>query len=535
MRSRTAISVAESGRTTTSGMIPPPPRTTRPSIGMEDLVRLGLGGVGTHRVTVRLFLLLLLVVRLPLDAAAARRIPLRRRDLQRRVGAEPEQRLHQPLAEGRRPDHQRPVVILERSRDDLRGRRRAVVHQDHDGEVRVALGFLVAELAGRALRPPARRDDLLPGLEEQRRDRDPLVQQAAGVPAQVEDQRPHPGPLQAVDRGRQLAGGLIAEGIQLDVADVPADHHGGAHRAPRGSAARVSWKVMTSCTPGPLHPEGHLGTDGAAQVPHGQVLVPRRGVLAVHLDDAVPGHDAGALGRRVRQRRDHHDGVVPVLDLDAEAAVVARRDLAHPRQALAAQEYAVGIVQLVHHPRDGHRVQLALVDRVHVVVGDVRHHVVEQTRPLVHAVVATAALLHEPAAGQERHDGYCGGDDDTLTRHGPFLGDWRSLPRTRGEGRRATAHQRLPHLPLHGVHRSVGWNMNDVHARRRAKGLRHPEVEGLVLPLQPVPHLPSGVLPHPPDGRRQVQHDHQVRLQPPVARALAASTAGAGRPRPPIW
>ena len=74
-------------------------------------------------------------------------------------------------------------MILEGAGDDLRGRRARRVHEDHHLEILVAVGIGGAEGLVLVACPSARlHDDLFIGQEEIR-DRDPLVEQAAGVAA----------------------------------------------------------------------------------------------------------------------------------------------------------------------------------------------------------------------------------------------------------------------------------------------------------------------------------------------------------------
>src|SRR5204863_8776392 len=96
-------------------------------------------------------------------------------------------RLHRTLAERARADQRGALVVLQRPGDDFRRRRRTAVDQEDHwlalGEVarpRVeALGFLGIAAAGR--------DDLTL-VEEGVRDRNRLVEQAAGIVAQINDE-----------------------------------------------------------------------------------------------------------------------------------------------------------------------------------------------------------------------------------------------------------------------------------------------------------------------------------------------------------
>ena len=125
--------------------------------------RVGLTEQRVARLERGLRQLLLFALGRALDGAAARREPARGGELERHAFAQREERLHQPLAEGRRADHHRAVVVLERAGDDLRGAGGAFVHQHDDRQLGPGLARVVEELLGRAPRPAAGGDDLLLG------------------------------------------------------------------------------------------------------------------------------------------------------------------------------------------------------------------------------------------------------------------------------------------------------------------------------------------------------------------------------------
>src|ERR1041384_5969919 len=64
------------------------------------------------------------------------------------------------------------------------------------------------------------------------------------------------------------------------------------------------------------------------------------------------------------------------------------------------EERGIGIVQLIEQAVDRHLVELALVDRIDVEVGDTRQHVVEQPRLLVHRPLRRRVALEEPSPGR---------------------------------------------------------------------------------------------------------------------------------------
>jgi hypothetical protein len=137
----------------------------------------------------------------------------------------------------------------------------------------------------------------------------------------------------------------------------------------------------------------------------------------VDLHDLVAGLDARPLRRRIRQRGDHRDPAVPHVDLDAQAAVVARRLLGERAEVVGLEELGVRVLQLAQQPVDRHLVELALVERVHVVVGDVRQDLVEQAGLLVHGAGGRLAALQQPAPRRQRDRRQPGYHQDPLSSH----------------------------------------------------------------------------------------------------------------------
>ena len=141
---------------------------------------------------------------LGLDRAAGRRVVPCRRQPDGAVAAERNDGLDGALAERAGAENRRALVVLQGAGDDLRGRGRTAVDED---DQRLALGE-VAGLRVEALRilsvAAAGRDDLA-AVEERVRHHDGLVEQAARVVAQVDDE------------ARQLVGADI-RGQLLDAA-----------------------------------------------------------------------------------------------------------------------------------------------------------------------------------------------------------------------------------------------------------------------------------------------------------------------------
>ena len=123
---------------------------------------------------------------LRLDRSARRREVARGGERQRAMaGTERDDGLHRALAERTGADQGRPLVIMQGAGHDLRGGCRTAVDQNDErlalGEIaavrREALGFLGPAAPGR---------DHLAARQERARDRDGLIEQSAGIVAEVE-------------------------------------------------------------------------------------------------------------------------------------------------------------------------------------------------------------------------------------------------------------------------------------------------------------------------------------------------------------
>ena len=135
--------------------------------------------------------------------------------------------LDEALAEGGLADDEGAVVVLQGAGDDLSGGGGVAVDQDDDG-VLVGAGFAVGgavDLVGEGA--AALGDDDLALLEKLVGDIDGLVEQAAGVVAQIEDEAVQgAGGLEVVERVAHLAAGGLHEVGDVDVADAGLEQEG---------------------------------------------------------------------------------------------------------------------------------------------------------------------------------------------------------------------------------------------------------------------------------------------------------------------
>ena len=177
--------------------------------------------------------------------------------------------------------------------------------------------------------------DDLAAIEERVRHHDGLVEQPAGVVAQVDDEaRELVGADirgQLVDAAAQALVGLLVELRDAQNADVAFDP--GAHRTDLDHlAGELDLERLLGLLA--LDLERHRRIDRAAHLVDGLVEVEPLNLLAVDLGDDVVGEDARPRGRRIVDRRDDLDEAVLHRDLDAEAAEFAAGLDLHVAEAL---------------------------------------------------------------------------------------------------------------------------------------------------------------------------------------------------------
>ncbi len=315
---------------------------------------------------------------LGLDRLARRRVVAGGGQPQRAVAAsQRNDGLHRALAERARADDGRALVVLQCASDDFRRRGRAAIDQHDD---RLALGQ-VARMRGAALGllgvAAAGRHDLAL-LQERVGDGDRFLEQAARIVAEVDDVA-----LELVtdlvrevgDLALQAFGGLLVEGGDADIGDVVL-LDARAHRADADVVAHqgdVDRIVLTLADDLELD----LGVDRAAHLLDGLVESQALHRLVVEIGDDVIGHDAGAGGRRVVDRRDHLDQTVFHRDLDAEAAELTAGLHLHVAEALGVHVARMRI-EAGEHAADGGFDQLGVVGLLDIVGAHALEDVAEQ-------------------------------------------------------------------------------------------------------------------------------------------------------------
>jgi hypothetical protein len=147
------------------------------------------------------------------------------RDLERAVAVRQRRnRLHGPLPEAVVvADDHRAAVVLQRARDDLRGRGAPVVHQHDHRQGRVRLLGVRGEAHVLVADPPLRVDHQLAVLDELLGHLDRGREEPARVVPEVEDQGLHALLAQLLQGDLEVVAGLLLELPEADVADAVAE------------------------------------------------------------------------------------------------------------------------------------------------------------------------------------------------------------------------------------------------------------------------------------------------------------------------
>ena len=316
-----------------------------------------------------------------LHAAARRREVAGGRQLERGRVAQGQHRLHRSLAEAALAHHQRAMLVLQRAGDDFGRRCRTCVDQhDHRQALRVVarLGVIAFDIA---LLPAALRHDLA-ALQEGVADRHGLVQQAAGIGAQVQHiagRLVAQALVDAADRLAHVGPGIGRETDDGDDADIllhlpldglELDDLARQRQVDRLVAARAHQRQLQA---------------GAGRAAHlVDRLVQRAAIdeLAIDMGDIIAGLDPRAPGGGVLRRRDHLDRAILLRDRQAQAAIAALGLGAQILEVARVEEAGMG-VEAGEHAVDRTLDQLFVVDLLDIIGADLLEHVHEFIERLV--------------------------------------------------------------------------------------------------------------------------------------------------------
>ena len=221
---------------------------------------------------------------------------MRRRQREARTAVDAIHGLHERLSERRFAHDIRAIVILQRTCDNLRGARAAPVRDHHDrhgGELAVLSRAVILVRVGNA---PARVHDHPALGEELVGDFDGLIEGTAGIAANVEQEPAHAFARQIVQGALEVAVGVLAEILQLDVGRRRIDHECGRDRRDVHLVARHVERDQLLVPAAP-----QLDVDrrplGAPQLLHRLFGAPALGVLVA--DHHLHRIDGARLGQRI--------------------------------------------------------------------------------------------------------------------------------------------------------------------------------------------------------------------------------------------
>ena len=312
-----------------------------------------------------------------LNRAARRRVIARRCQTQGSVAAQRNDGLHGPFSERACAHQSGALVILQSACDNFRGRGRPTIDHDDNrlaiGQITGASGIALA-LIGIA---PAGGDNLT-ALQKSIRHRNRLIQQTAGIVAQID----HIAFELAVGHfGADLLDGLfqifkclLAELGDPDIADIffNARAHG---TDPDGVAHQGDLDRIIIAFAHQFQPHGCI--DRPAHFIDRLIERQTLHLLVIDLHDEITRQQTGTGGGRVVNRRHHLQDAVFHRDLDAETAeFTAGLDL-HIPIAFGIHEAGMRI-KGGQHAIDGRLDQLAIIRFLDVIGPNLFKNIAEQ-------------------------------------------------------------------------------------------------------------------------------------------------------------
>src|SRR6185437_12453128 len=308
--------------------------------------------------------------------------------------------LHTSLAVCRHPEHNRAIVILQRTRDNFGSARRFVIHQYRNGQFGPSLRGSVGEhdVIARVASSSAR--NTLATVEKEIGHRHSLVQQAARVRPEIQYKRCGARLHERIDGRFQLARYGVTEHGERDVADAGRQQRRALYRAVMDRRANEleRYGCRGSCM---LNRNLDRRAWSAAQQLLNFLGGPPADRLSIDLYDAIACEDAGLLARASRQRAHHDKRSVAHVDLETDAGVNTRRSLGQIFKALGGEVRIIRIVEFRQHSVERELVHVRVADRIDVVVAYNGAHLREQSRT-VHLDGGSTALEHPRACDQ--HD-----------------------------------------------------------------------------------------------------------------------------------
>ena len=280
-----------------------------------------------------------------LDQPSTGRVIVRRGERQASIFRQRIHSLHQTLAKRDFARDQPAVVVLNRSGNNLRRRSGEPVHQNHQRIILPAVAMLrhVTLLGGSA---PMMRDDELTFLQELVGYANAFAQQSAGISPQIQNQPFEIAKL--VQRLGNLFFRRLVEAGDVQVSNARPDQEMNVHAVARNLVAHQgelhrflhAFARDADVYSRPLRPFEQIGDVAGAHV---------LGGFAVYRDDHVPRMNAGFIGRRAGEGKDHDDFIVARSHRHPDAVVFAALVLAHQGIRLGIEEIRMRI-ERVQHP-----------------------------------------------------------------------------------------------------------------------------------------------------------------------------------------
>ena len=309
-------------------------------------------------------------------------------------------------------------MILQRAGDDLARRRRSAVGEHDHRRLRVQLLVRGARhLVGRVARPHV--DDRLTRLEEERADRERLIDDAAAIVAEIQHDAVRAVGHELLRRVLDLFRRVLVERLQWDVTHVAVEHRRERHRR------HVDDRALELELHGLAHAwsrERHAhrrAREATQRVGHLVDLSVRRG-HRIHLDDAIAFANSTVFRRRVRKDPTHHDTArgrrLLLFEQHSHAAISSADGPIELVVLLWREQLAVRIVQLADEAMRRLLVDVRALQRVDVPVRHDREHLIEQPGRGVRR-----RLLEEEPASDDRDQEQRRGGRSTWTEHSSDL------------------------------------------------------------------------------------------------------------------
>ena len=340
-----------------------------------------------------------------MDGAAARGREARRRQLDRTIAVQRDDRLDRALTKGLGAEQYGPVIVLQSAGDELGLARGTAINQRDDRQPVGKIARGRADTLG-IIGLAALDDGDLALVDKGVGHRDRCIKIAARAVAQIDDEADQlvAGLLaQLLDGIGQCAGSRGIEPGEADIGNVPTLDPGADGRKFARGALQLGLDRRAGAT---TQHQRDLAIGRTAQflldLRQGQVV----GRLLVDREDQIAGLEAGRRRRRTVARRDHlHCPVVERHDQAGRGALVGGRGF--QRLVFVLVQIHRTRIEAGQHAGDRGLDQLLVGDRFDRILPDPLEGLAEQVQLLVDA--ALAGFLLRQSGHRQQQDGQPGG------------------------------------------------------------------------------------------------------------------------------